>query len=327
MKEGVISVIIPVYNAELYLRETIESVLNQSYKSVELLLVNDGSKDGSSAICHEFAKAHDNVKVFDRDNHGVSATRNFGLSHAEGEFIWFCDSDDTIAENAFEIVMREQKEHDADVVIGGMNFCFVSEGKVDEKAVEKKLIITQDELAKNYKEIFSKNYVSSLWNKLIRSSLIKENEITWDETLCLYEDYVFSMDCLTKANKIVCIPNCVYNYMFRNANSLSHRYRTNVAEMFERLYHKISKYLETVGNKSESAFASMNNLMIYIGYECVKNELRAKDDRIKKVKDLLKNETFHEAMKKFKGFGSKYKIVRFLMKNKMARLLKAYYGK
>ena len=115
-----ISVIIPVYNAEKYLRRCIDSVLAQTYKDFELLLIDDGSKDSSGAICDEYAAQDARVRVFHKENGGVSSARNVGLDHAQGEWITFVDSDDYIEEN---FLKSFEGNLDADLVVGNMVIC------------------------------------------------------------------------------------------------------------------------------------------------------------------------------------------------------------
>ena len=106
MKQPKISIIVPVYNAEKYLRQCMDSILNQSFQDFELLLIDDGSKDDSGIICDEYAKKDKRISVWHQENQGVSVARNVGLEHAQGEWIYFPDSDDIVVENALEIMMK-----------------------------------------------------------------------------------------------------------------------------------------------------------------------------------------------------------------------------
>ena len=318
-----ISVIIPVYNAEQYLSKMLDSIIVQSYTEFEIILVNDGSTDNSSAVCHNYADKYDFITVFDNQNKGVSASRNFGLEKAKGEFIWFMDSDDILEKDAFLCAVKAQQKHDADVVIGGMNFCFIEEGKNVLKAIQEEFLLEGDKLKYKYSELFSKNYISSLWNKLIRRSVIVENNIKMNESLYMYEDYVFCMDVLLKCEKIVCLKDVFYNYQLRNTTSLSHRYKDNALGMFCIFKEKISEYMKAFNYEDASAEASLNDLLIYFAYECVKNEAKHKNCYTK-IKKMLCDKTFHSSMLKYKGTTRKYRIVQMMMKNKMAFLLLIY---
>ena len=123
-----ISIIVPVYNAEKYLRETIRSILNQDFCDFELLLINDGSKDKSLEICNEVAQKHPQIRVFNQKNSGVSAARNKGLLEAKGEYIAFVDADDLLEADMLGVLYRCAKEYNADVVSCGAGL--VEDGKI-----------------------------------------------------------------------------------------------------------------------------------------------------------------------------------------------------
>ena len=212
-----ISVIIPVYNAERYLPEMLDSVLKQSYKNIELILVNDGSTDASSEICHAYAKKNACIHVYDRENHGVAATRNYGIAHAVGDFVWLMDSDDILCEDALQIAMDAQLRNNADVVIGGMEMYIAREHRSVRKSINYELTFSCNNFPQHYATLFSANYISSLCNKLIRRTVITENRIHMQEGLSMYEDYLFSMDVLIKAPVVTCVPEILYKYMLCKA--------------------------------------------------------------------------------------------------------------
>lgn len=319
-----ISIVIPVYNVAEHLCAMLDSIIGQSYTEIEIILVNDGSTDNSSMICHEYANKFNYISVYDQENRGVSASRNFGAKKATGEFIWFMDSDDVLEKDALVCAIEVQKKYDADVVIGGMNFCFTEKGTIVSRTIGNDLVLDGQELKHQYRELFSANYISSLCNKLIRRSLLIENNIQMNESLHMYEDYVFCMDTLLRCKKVVCLTKIFYNYQLRNTKSLSRRYKNNIIEMFCILEKKISGYRKEFGIEVASADASLNNLVIYLAYECVKNESHHKD-RYTKIKRILCDETFHNAMLNYSGVGRKCRFVQMMMKNKMAFFLLMYF--
>lgn len=319
-----VSIIIPVYNSEAFLPEMLNSVLDQSYTDVEIILVNDGSKDNSGKICQAYAEKYDCVKAFDRENHGASASRNFGLEQASGEFVWFLDSDDVLAEGALQTAVMMQNKYDADVVIGGMNFCFANKGKIVPKVVEEEFAFNILQFENYYEELFSRNYISSLCNKLIRRSVILENKIRMIEHLHMYEDYVFCMDLLLKCEKIACVPMIFYHYQFRNSQSLSHRYKSDILAIFLLLKAKIEEYRTALSRRNKSADICLSNFMIYLAYECVKNEARSSENPRAKIKELLCNKDFHDTMLEFNSYGARYRVVHALMKRRLSVVLFFY---
>ena len=121
MDEKLISVIVPVYNVERYLRQCIESITNQSYKNLQIILIDDGSKDNSGKICDEYAEKDKRVEVIHKENTGVSAARNTGLDNAKGEWITFVDADDWVEKNFCEILIKKATENESDCIACGYN--------------------------------------------------------------------------------------------------------------------------------------------------------------------------------------------------------------
>lgn len=319
-----ISIVIPVYNAATYLRDTLNSIVNQSYTNVEIIIVNDGSTDKSSEICHEYAKIYQNIMVYDRENNGVSASRNYGIEKSNGDYIWFMDSDDILEEDALLYAVEQQEKYNADVVIGGMNLCYLDKNIKIPKQIERDIALDEVDFKYQYDKLFFLNYISPLWNKLIRKKIINDNGLKLNESLCMYEDYVFCMDVLLKSKKIICLSKIFYNYQIRRNESLSRKYRENVLKMFDTLENKISEYKCEIVKINKNAKYEFDNLIIYIAFECIKNEAKYRGSFVN-VKGILACEEFNKRILKYEGKGIKYKTVRFMMKMQMANLFMLYF--
>ena len=213
-----ITIIVPVYNVEQYLRQAIESAINQTYKKIEILLVDDGSKDLSGSICDEFKKKDKRIKVFHQKNKGLSGARNTGLKYATGDYIMFLDSDDVFEKDACENLLNYIEQTNADFVIG--NYINMDEqGELwdkpvfDSKYEEFKLSITDYE-----KSFYIMN--SGVWNKIFRKSFLDKIKIKFKERLPA-EDAIFSTYCFIKSKNVYYLPKVVYNYRLRFSNSIS----------------------------------------------------------------------------------------------------------
>lgn len=198
--KDLVSVIVPVYNAEKYLVKCLESIVNQTYKNLEIILVNDGSKDNSLSICQEYAKRDARITVFDKTNGGVSSSRNFGIDLSSGEYVCFFDSDDYVEISFIEKLVN--KIGDNDVCIGG----YVAENYNEEGGLTTKEEVLLDIERiddnfplQNHKKLFALSM--SLWNKLYRLSLIKENFLRFDEKVSFGEDGLFNADFFLLAKK------------------------------------------------------------------------------------------------------------------------------
>ena len=188
-----ISVIVPVYNTEKYLRRCVDSILAQTFTDFELLLIYDGSKDCSGAICDEYAAMDSRVRVFHQLNGGVSSARNLGLDNAQGEWIAFCDSDDltTITWLANYVV---ESACDVELIIQGFESDKIGFGqKRDSKTVS---FDYDGNVAGLIQILLQNNALGFLWCKLFRTRIIKENKLRFDENMCFREDEMFLLNYL-----------------------------------------------------------------------------------------------------------------------------------
>lgn len=212
-----ISVVVPVFNAEKYLSECIDSILSQTFTDFELLLINDGSKDNSGAICDEYAHKDYRVKVFHKENGGVSSARNLGLENAKGEWIAFVDSDDWIDKTMYQEMHDLAILDNADVVYCDINMVFYSH-QVAWKAANHD----------TNKIKFLNNYLASEWtslcNLLVRKSLFDSNQIKSPEGFPFAEDYHVSARLMYFAERISYLPKALYNYNRMNESSALHNF-------------------------------------------------------------------------------------------------------
>lgn len=214
-----ISVIVPVYNARLYLSDCVRSVLDQTYRELELILVNDGSRDESLALCREFAEKDDRIVVIDQPNAGVSAARNAGLARATGEFAVFVDSDDMIEPTMLQEQYDAAMGVDADVVISG----FRTIGKQLQNDTEV-LAAHSGEIGKS--QLFSllismeqRRIRENMWRCLYRRSLLSENGICFRAGMKIAEDYLFFLQAIKAAERIFVLPRDYYIYRINDTSA------------------------------------------------------------------------------------------------------------
>lgn len=211
-----ISIIVPVYNAEKYLKKCIESILEQTYTNLEIILINDGSKDTSKIICDEFAKKDDRIVVIHKENEGVGRARNDGLDRATGKYIAFVDSDDYIEKNAIEILYNTLIEKKVDCVKG--NYDIITSTGVNQNTelkLDKKY--EDDEIKEFVYHLLSERVRSFLWLLLIKKEYIKDR---FNEELFLYEDVNFYLSFLGNIRSIYVFSEVIYHYVITE-NSLS----------------------------------------------------------------------------------------------------------
>lgn len=210
-----ISVIVPVYNAEKYLEQLVESLINQTFKEMEFIFVNDGSTDDSLNLLNELALKDERIVVIDKDNEGVSVARNTGLKKASGCYIGFVDADDFVAENMYEKLYTVAEKNNADVVSCGYNF--YSESEIKPMLNDCELMMNQEQSISCL--IDNKILGMSIWNKLYKSEILKD--VWFNKEYRSNEDRLFSFMALRNAHVIAVIKDTLYFYRL-NMNSFSH---------------------------------------------------------------------------------------------------------
>jgi glycosyltransferase involved in cell wall biosynthesis len=208
-----ISIIVPVYNAQQYLNETVSSVLNQTYKDFELILINDGSTDDSLAVLEKLKETDSRIKVFNQSNKGVTATRKFALSLSNGAFITFLDADDSFYPNSLELLMKEvEEEEDLDIV--NASFTSVPGGR---QWIHKDLgILNKKEYIESL--MFGKTY-AAICASVYKKSIFQESSFSFDKTLKIGEDVLMNIELCSRVNKVKNIASYVYKYTDNNTCS------------------------------------------------------------------------------------------------------------
>ena len=237
-----VSVIMPVYNAEKYLGEAIDSVLNQTYPDFELLLINDRSTDRSKEICLEYQKRDSRIVVLENnsENHGPGPTRNIGLDYATGDYIYFMDADDWIDHCLLQSAVHRMEETNSDLVQFGVVYEGMDGSNPDCYVWRGKGLLTKDEIKENFSEFWTENR-NSLWMYLFRREKIKAIQF---ENIIIGEDISFTIDVLSKAEKIAYIPKALYHYRYVKG-STSHRWVENTVECREILWRHQLHYLKS----------------------------------------------------------------------------------
>lgn len=212
-----ISIIVPVYNSSKTIERCIMSLINQTYKSIEIILVNDGSNDNSGQICDAYSISDTRVKVYHKKNEGVSVARNLGISKARGEFLLFVDSDDYLSLETCEILLQSQSLFDSDCIIFGFNqlsgTIWAPQGN--------KQYLSLNEFKEDYAYWLNTELLSSSVNKLYKKSKLVEN---FPPHMSFGEDLLFSLSYLKNCEKIVFKTDTLYQHDNLNESSLSHSF-------------------------------------------------------------------------------------------------------
>lgn len=252
MENKLVSVIIPVYNVKKYAYQCISSVINQTYKNLEIILVDDGSTDGSGNICDSFGELDNRIKVIHKKNSGLGLSRNAGLDLASGDYIYFIDSDDFISEDIIQKLMSEISTYQLDTIIGG----YIRTNEEGKELYSKKYnsVIYRDNEVKTKllpKLIGSSPYKKdsirmSVWNVMFSKKVVKENNVKFvSERKYISEDIIWDMDYYNKAKKVKLVNYDGYYYRVRS-NSLTKQfnYEKRILQIRDLYLYEKGKLLE-----------------------------------------------------------------------------------
>ena len=207
-----VSVIVPVYNAEQTLRRCVTSILEQQFTDLELLLVDDGSTDASGEICDEFAARDARVTVLHQENAGVSAARNHALDQANGTYLQFLDSDDWITPDATRSLVRAAETHHCDLVIADF-YRVVGERLSRKGDIDEDGLLTREEYAAHMMENPADFYYGVLWNKLYRRELVERYQLRMDPDISWCEDFLFNLEYIRRADRFYALSVPIYYYV------------------------------------------------------------------------------------------------------------------
>lgn len=247
MTSPTLSIIMPIYNAEMHLEKSIYSVLQQSYQDFELILVDDGSVDGSAKLCKEFVSKDYRVHYYHKDNGGAASAKNYGLRQAIGKYCEFIDSDDYLDSDYISELMGGMKEFSPDLCVGNIRFREGENGASYSTRLNAGFFSVQEYLV-NYSEYMPYAIIGAPYNKIFSMSIIREHNLVFNEELSNNEDTHFNYDYLIHCNSVFVADNSFYNYINWGTGSLSHRYIPNLLEICLSTYRKAEITLRELGS-------------------------------------------------------------------------------
>ena len=325
------SIVIPVYNGENYIVHAVNSCLNQDYDNIEILLINDGSKDNSDRICESMQEKYPNVKYYYQDNQGQGTARNLGVEKASGKYIFFLDVDDEIESNTVSQCVEKMKKNGGELCL--FDFCMRNEtGKIvggipnpledgfyqEDKIKHIVLNILGPDKWTSDKSKHSLNgsaYSMSVCRFAYTREFLLSNNIKFK--LRTYEDLTFPMECLIYCKKLVTIDKYFYKYNISNMDSTTHVSESIQLKRRIEQYEELKRLADLVPYKDEF-LDRMRIRMAFVldsAYYSVSNDIKLSfKEKIKMIKDTYKNEDVLEAVKVIKKSGSKFDFIYWLIK-------------
>ncbi len=301
MNNLLVTVVVPVYNVEKYLNRCIESIVNQTYKELEILLVDDGSPDNCPQMCDDWAKKERRIRVIHKENAGAGMARNTGIENASGKYLFFVDSDDYIDIKTVEKCVAEIEKTRSDVVMFGR-------ASVTTDGTVKKTPVVTD------KYYFSGNQVIddilpglfvhergigiSSCNKMFNLQLIKDNKIKYEsEREFLSEDAIFNLELFSYVKSVTIIPECFY-YYFKNENSFSRSYRKDLQKLNNKFLEKCLLLCDKYGyhNQMINNVRARYHIYAFAGMKQIKSCNFSKEEKKILLDNFFNDEILHESI-------------------------------
>ena len=297
---NLISVILPVYNCERWVGRCIKSILNQTYKNIQLIIVNDGSTDNTLEICKTYE--NDKVVIINKENSGVSETRNVGLEKAEGKYVFFIDADDYIKNDCIENMYKKISEYSADVVKCDYQQ-FYDEGIMKQQKLFSKIFLYDMENIDLKKQLLNDMIESykynNVWGQLILTE--KAKKIKFDKNLAMGEDFLYNYELYNICNKILVIPDEYYYYYF---NKSGMNFNENISKIKRKIEDTIYFYKKILNNhygidENKILENFIKELVLHI-VMIANNEQITKSEKKQYLKKILQDDIFEKIDKKIK---------------------------
>lgn len=217
--QDLVSIIVPVYNCENFIKDCIESLINQTWKNIEIIIVDDGSEDNTKNIVQNYCLIDSRIKLYSKSNSGPSVARNYGISKSSGKYISFCDADDTLSENYIKKLVELAINDNYDIVVCG--YTDISKyGEVNLNDFYK----DKNQLdKKEFTNCIFKGVGGTVWGKLFKREIINNNNIKFNPQIYMCEDMIFVLNYAMKCRSYGAIKDYLYKYNRLNANSISKR--------------------------------------------------------------------------------------------------------
>lgn len=311
--EPLVSVIIPVYNARAYLRQCLDSVVNQTWRNLQILCVDDGSTDDSLRILQEYAREDDRVQVFCKENEHVSMARNYALERVRGAYILFLDSDDWMDPETVETAVRAARDQDADVVLWSYVREMGTESRRKQIFAGDILFDREETRTRLYRRLIgplgeetahpeNMDALSPSCVKLYRTELIRDNNITFYDIrqIGTFEDGLFNIEVFSHVRRAVFLERYFYHYRRDNNDSLTRVYKPRLPDQWDKLYVLIQNHIDK-GQVDDSFRAALSNRIALNLVGLGTNEMESSGSagsKIRRIRQLLCKPHYRAAVKK-----------------------------
>ncbi|WP_343288421.1 glycosyltransferase family 2 protein [Turicibacter bilis] len=299
-----VSVVMPVYNAQKYLKRSIESILNQTLKEIELILVNDGSRDRSIDICREYEQKDSRIIVVDKKNEGACIARNTGIHLAKGEYLQLVDADDYCELNMLEEQYELAKSTNAEVVMCGLKYDIsLKNGEVlyEEDHYQNAVLTGKQEIKEVMMDIINNMLFNYTHNKLYNLNFLKENNLQFTEWLPIDQDTNFNIDVFKQLNHLTLTTKSYYHYIKTFEETIVNRYHPKKFNVRTYRYERLIEMFKEFGIYTEENKKQLASIYIHQVIECFEMYFHEKcpltpKEKKQQIKEILQTQTVQQPM-------------------------------
>lgn len=266
LRKGCVSVIVPVYNQKYHIEKCLTSICRQRYKNLQIIIVDDGSTDGTSAILDQYAKTDERIEVYHVKNQGVSETRNYGLSKVQGEYVQFVDADDRVTAGMTKKLTAAIERRQCDMAVCSYvkdfgRLCILN------RPLERAGIYDTTRYIKGTLKDPGHHYYGVVWNKLYRTRIIAGNDLHFDSSVTLGEDFIFNLEYWQNSRKIVVFNQYLYRYRITGSTTLSHVRHKKLADCISEMQNRkkiFRVYRDVLADMPDSAQCKKESYMYWV---------------------------------------------------------------
>ncbi len=341
------SVIIPAYNCEKTIEATVKSVLNSGLSDFEIIVVNDGSKDNTKAVCDNLARTYSEVKCIHKENGGVSSARNRAIDEASGKYLLFMDADDTYKPDGFKKINALLAQDTPDLLVFGLSFDYYKGDKIyrsDVLAYPTEGTLSPSQWSEDFATLFESNSLSSSCNKIFKARVIKENKLYFNKDVFIMEDFLFVLEYLRYTENILFVKDALYHY--RQPDDEMHAYTRverikDINTYLTPFYEASEKLALSLKDRFNLSFSHGENVLFLLYSMLLNHKAYYADvDTLKKLNETiksgrfadfdtddilindLKNENYKTIIKRHKKIQLRHKIAVTVKKNALYQKLR-----
>lgn len=334
-----VSIIVPIYNAELYLSRCLDSLIRQTYKNIEVICVNDGSIDRSLEIAMTYSQQYSEIIVINKLNTGVSDSRNLALQQATGDYVMFVDSDDWISPNMVEHLLKEAVTHNAELIMCGYSREYKDRTKEKVFELPNRVIYENDDLNQLHRQLFgplnhelgnpeSLDAIGTVWGKLYDMSILRKYNLKFVDLRIIgsNEDGLFNVGVFEYLTKVVFINQALYHYWKENSSSITSKYNAELQLQWKQLFEYLKQHIEIYQKGSDYEEALKNRRCIsLLGLglnECFNGRKTSYMKKVSRWKQILKDSEVQEDYQNFNigAFPIHWRLFYYFNKKRMATL-------